>query len=172
MNRRLYFILPDVEVSRLVLRDLLLARVSENHMHFLGKRGMDLEDLPEATSAERSDITHGMQVGIVSGALGGAIIGLGVYGMQVISGMKPMYEIILLLFILGAAFGVWVSGVLIGSSTPNTKLKQFEHAIDEGHILLMLDVPKDKVDEVRELILKHHPEAEDHGIEPTIPAFP
>jgi len=34
MNRRLYFILPDVEISRKVEDDLLLARISEHEMHF------------------------------------------------------------------------------------------------------------------------------------------
>ena len=51
MNRRLYFILPDVDISRKVENDLLLARIGGQHMHFLGKRGTELLDLPEATSS-------------------------------------------------------------------------------------------------------------------------
>ena len=37
---------------------------------------------------------------------------------------------------------------------------------------MMLDVPKTRVDEISELIKKHHPEAEIEGTEPVIPAFP
>ncbi|MCH8977176.1 MAG: hypothetical protein IH909_06080, partial [Proteobacteria bacterium] len=46
MNRRLYFVLPDVDTSLLVERDLLLAKVNDSLMHFMGKRGTDLKDLP------------------------------------------------------------------------------------------------------------------------------
>jgi len=38
MERRLYFILPDVDISRQIEDDLLLARIHEEKMHFLGKR--------------------------------------------------------------------------------------------------------------------------------------
>ena len=37
---------------------------------------------------------------------------------------------------------------------------------------MMVDVPTDRVDEIEELVKKHHPEAEIEGTEPTIPAFP
>ena len=172
MNRRMYFILPDVDISRKVENDLLLARIDEKHMHFLGKRGTDLMDLPEATSIEKTDMLHGIQVGMFSGALSGAVLGLIVYALQDFIGMKFQLGIVLLFFILGGIFGVWISGFLIGSSTPNVKLKEFEQSMDDGHILMMVDVPVERVDEIRKIVKLHHPEAEDHGIEPTMPAFP
>ena len=55
MNRRLYFILPDVPISLQIEHDLLLARINDDHMHFLGKRGTDLMDLPEATTARSEE---------------------------------------------------------------------------------------------------------------------
>ncbi len=171
MNRRLYFVLPNVEISRQIENDLLLARISEDHMHFLGKRGTDLLDLPEATTAEKTDLVHGSLIGLVSGALVGALIGLGLYLFQ--DYVFPMeMGVILIFFLLGGVFGVWVSGILIGSSTPNVKLREFEQAMQDGHILLMVDVPVERVDEIRNIVLTHHPEAEDHGKDPTIPAFP
>lgn len=45
MNRRLYFVLPDVEIAQAVEKDMLLARIEDGRMHFLGKRGTDLKDL-------------------------------------------------------------------------------------------------------------------------------
>ena len=36
----------------------------------------------------------------------------------------------------------------------------------------MIDVPVERVDEIREIVKSHHPEAEDHGVEVMIPAFP
>ena len=61
---------------------------------------------------------------------------------------------------------------MIGISIENSQLKEFEQAIENGQLLLMIDVPKAKVDEITDLVKKHHPEAEVEGTEPTIPAFP
>ena len=172
MNRRLYFVLPDVNISRVVENELLVEKIDIQHMHFLAKRGTDLMDLPEATSNEKTDIIHGIQVGLCSGALAGGILGLIVYLIQDFIGMQLPIGIVLLFFVLGGLCGVWISGFLIGSSTPNYKLKEFEDAMEEGHILMMVDVPVERVEEVRKVVKQHHPEAEDHGIEPIMPAFP
>jgi len=170
MNRRLYFILPDVESGKQVERELLLAKVSDDHMYFLAKRGTDLQDLPEATTAEKTDFMHGAMVGMMSGAMAGAVIGLVLYLLQ--NYIFPMQlGVILLFFLLGGVFGLWVSA-MIGASTPNVKLKEFEQAFKDGQLLLMVDVPVERVDEIRKLILSRHPEAEDHGQDPTMPAFP
>lgn len=42
-------------------------------MHFPGKRGRDMKDLPEATLELKTDIYHGIKVGLFSGALTGAV---------------------------------------------------------------------------------------------------
>ena len=88
MNRRLYFVLPDVETSLLVERDLLLAKVNDNLMHFMGKRGTDLKGLPEATTLQKTDLMHGIKVGMFSGALGGAALGAIIYVARDFIGMQ------------------------------------------------------------------------------------
>lgn len=97
MNRRLYFVLPDVDTSLQVERELLLAKICDHHMHFIGKRGTNLKDLPEATALQKSDIKHGIQVGLFSGALGGAAIGMLIYMLRDYIGMQivPVYWIYL-----------------------------------------------------------------------------
>ena len=37
---------------------------------------------------------------------------------------------------------------------------------------MMVDVAKERVEEIEELVQKHHPEADMGGTEPHIPAFP
>ena len=61
---------------------------------------------------------------------------------------------------------------MIGISAENSQIHEFHDAIESGQLLLMIDVPKDKIDEITDLVKKHHPEAEIEGTEPTIPAFP
>jgi len=170
MRRRMYFLLPDLKSAKKVEEDLLLARIEERHMHFLAKRGVDLGDLPEASVAQKTDFVHGLQVGLIAGGGIGLVIGIVALFMLQASLMVSL-GIFLGLFFLGAVFGVFASG-LVASSAPNTMLRPFDRALEEGHILLMADVPKERVEEIAEIIKKTHPEAEGHGVEPTIPAFP
>jgi hypothetical protein len=58
----------------------------------------------------------------------------------------------------GAGFGAVVSA-LLSSHEHNHDLDAFQRAIEAGEILLMVDIPRQRVDKIRELILNHHPEA-------------
>lgn len=71
----------------------------------------------------------------------------------------------------GAGFGAWTA-TMIGVDVPNTRLRRFEQAIEKGELLMMIDVAKDRVEEIEEMIRLHHAEAEIQGTDPTIPAFP
>jgi len=78
---------------------------------------------------------------------------------------------VLISTVIGAVFGAWAAS-LVAMSVPNTRLKPFQKAIDAGKILLMVDLPTSRIEEVQELVSRRHPEASAHGIEPTMPAFP
>lgn len=170
MRRRLDFVIPDRETARKIENELLLAKIEERHMHFLAKEGTDLEDLPEATMSQKMDLIFGMERGLIVGAITGTAVGIFVY-LFVDVGVTVGVGAIFVFALLGAPIGAWASG-MIGSSVPNPHLDQFRETLEEGHILLMVDVPKERVDEITALIKKHHPEVEDHGVEPTTPAFP
>jgi hypothetical protein len=139
-------------------------------MHFLGKRGMSMGDLHEASVLQKSDVRHALFLGAGLGALGGML--LGVYLK-----LNPIGDItfgagaFLLATLAGIGFGAWTS-TLIGLSTPNTALKKFEADIEAGKILLMVDVPVARLEEIEAMIARRHPEAVDKGIEPSMPAFP
>ena len=170
MRRRLYFVLPDLGSAIQTANDLLLARVEDRHMHFLAKRGMSLGQLHEADFFQKSDLRHSMQVGFILGGCLGFLVGIYIY-MTPPEGANLQLVTILIATVVGALFGAWAAS-MIGISTPNTALKRFEGEIGEGRVLLMVDVPKDRVEELQELVHRSHPEASDHGLEPTIPAFP
>jgi hypothetical protein len=170
MKRRLYVVLPDIASAIQTANDLLLARIEDRHMHFLGKRGMSLGSLHEASVLQKSDVRHALFLGAGLGALGGML--LGVYLK-----LNPIGDItfgagtFLLTALGGTAFGAWTS-TLIGLSTPNATLKRFEADIEAGKILLMVDVPVNRVEEIEEMLARRHPEAVDKGVEPSMPASP
>ena len=170
MRRRLYFIMPDLPSARKAMDDLLLGRIEERHIHFLARRGTAMDGLHEANHLQKSDLVHGAQVGLALGALLGFVLGA-VIVMTLQTDNRWQIVTVLGSGVIGALFGAWVAS-MVGSAVPNSRLKQFSKAIDEGKILLMADVPDHRVNEVRELLTARHPEAEDRGIDPHIPAFP
>jgi hypothetical protein len=170
MRRRLYFLLPDTTSAKQIVNDLLLARIEERHMHFMARDDIPLDGLHEASILQKSDIVHGAESGLIVGGVAGIVAGIVVLAFPP-EGTTLHLVTVLLIAMLGAAFGVWVSS-MIASSIPNSRLKAFEKAIERGEILLMVDVPASRVPEVRELLGKRHPEAAAGGQERTIPAFP
>jgi len=166
----MYVTLPDVSSARKLANDLLLARVEDKHMHFLARRGTDLGELHEASYLQKTDTVHGAFVGFVIGGLMGAFGGALLISFPP-QGVSIQLVAVLIAAIVGAGLGIWVAS-MVGLQVPNSRLKGFEHDLEEGKILLMLDVAAGRYDELRTIIARTHPEATDRGNEPTVPAFP
>ena len=170
MRLRMYVTLPDLASARRLANDLLLARVEDRYMHFLARRGTDLGELREASYLQKTDTVHGAFTGLVIGAVIGIVVGaLLLYYPP--GGISVEVVAVLIAAIIGGGLGMWVAS-MVGLQVPNSRLKAFEHDIEEGKILLMLDVPAGRYEEIRRVIANTHPEAIDGGNEPTVPAFP
>ena len=170
MRRRLYFILPDVDSAQTIEKELLLAKIDDPHIHYLAKDGVNLGRLHVANLLQRSDVLHGIGIGMIAGGITGALAGAALTFYPEL-GQSVGNAGILVLAVVFAMMGSWVSG-MIAVSIPNSRLKRFQPAIDRGEILLMVDVPVRRVHEIRELIMAHHPEVQAKGLESQIPAFP
>jgi hypothetical protein len=171
MRIRIYWLLPDLASARRTMDDLLLARVSESHIHFVAREGIDMSGLHEANVLQTSDVIRAAQAGLVIGGAVGAVLGVVAALFFPIVGDSPQWGMAAALAILGAGFGAWASS-MIGVSTPSNRLKRFEPSIEQGQILLMVDVPRSRVDEFEARLRALHPEAHLEGVEPNIPAFP
>jgi hypothetical protein len=168
-RRRLYFVLPDVESARKIMVELLVARIEAAHIHFLARRGSLPPDLPEAGVLEKTDFVHAAQRGLGLGALLGATLGA---LWAFIDGPFPVQGgVILGSTLFGALFGAWTSS-LAGAAVPNSRLRTFEHDLQDDRILVMVDVPLLRTQEIAGLVTRLHPEAAPRGFEPTMPAFP
>jgi hypothetical protein len=166
----MYVTLPDVPSARALANDLLLARIEDKHMHFLARRGTDLGELHEASYLQKTDTIHGAFVGFVTGGLMGVLVGSLLINFPP-QGVSLQLVAVLIAAIVGAGLGTWVAS-MVGLQVPNSRLKGFESELQDGKILLMLDVPVGRYDELRTIIARAHPEADDRGNEPTVPAFP
>jgi hypothetical protein len=63
-------------------------------------------------------------------------------------------------------------GSMAAAAVPNSRLRPFRDEIERGKVLLMVDVPYDHVDGVRDIVLSRHPEAMASGQDSRFPAFP
>lgn len=170
MKLRMYVTLPDVPSAKRLADDLLLARVEDRHMHFLARRGTDLGELHQASYLQKTDAVHAAFTGLVIGGVLGTLVGLAVVYFP--PGGQPVpLGAVLIGALVGAALGAWISS-MVGLQVPNSRLKGFEQELEQGKILLMLDVPASRYEELRAIIARSHPEALDGGTEATVPAFP
>ena len=168
--RRLYFLVPNVEMGKKVVDELLLAHVEWKHIHVLAKRGTPLEDLPEASFWQKSDIIPAMLRAVPMGGGTGILCGLVALALEphlVIAGGA----VLLASSLAGVGVGVWLGG-MVGLNVGNTRLKAFQEAIERGELLVIVDVPRTRVEEISARIKKTHPEAHPEGTEPRVPAFP
>ncbi|MGZ5034770.1 MAG: DUF1269 domain-containing protein [Usitatibacter sp.] len=170
MRLRMYVTLPDLSSARKLANDLLLTRIEDKHMHFLARRGTDLGELHEASYLQKTDAVHGAFTGLVIGGVVGVVVGLLLVNFPP-GGISIQLVAVLIAAIVGSMLGIWLAS-MVGLQVPNSRLKSFEKEIEEGKILLMLDVPAARFEEVRDVIARTHPEALDRGSEPTVPAFP
>jgi hypothetical protein len=168
--RRIYFLLPDVEVARKVVDELLLARIDVQHIHVIAKEGTEMMDLPEATLAQKSDLVTALERGITVGGATGLLAGVVAVSFPP-AGLVLGGGALLGIALAGTGFGALMS-TMIGVSAPNSRHKQFEDAIKEGELLMLVDVPKARVDEIETLVKQHHSDVDIEGTEPTIPVFP
>ena len=171
MFRRIYWLLPDLESAQRTMDDLLLARIDYRRMHFVAREGADMSGLHAANVLQTSDVVRSAEMGLVIGASVGALLGVLVAVFYPIVGDKPQWGLAAGLAIAGALFGTWTS-TMIGVSTPSKRLARFMPQIEQGQILLMVDVLGWEVDAIEARLKKLHPEARLEGTEPDIPAFP
>lgn len=171
MRRRIYWLLPDLASAIRTENDLLLARIDWQHIHFVGREDADMTGLHTANVLQTSDLIRSAQSGLVVGGAVGAVLGVLVALFFPLFGPGPEWGMVAVLSILGAGFGAWASS-LIGASTPSHRLKRFQPGIEQGQILLMVDVPHARVEEIEARLQALHPEARLEGVEPNIPAFP
>jgi hypothetical protein len=168
--RRIYFLVPDVPTTKRIVDELLLAHVEWKHIHVLARRGTPLEDLPEASFWQKTDIIPAMERAVPLGGATGMLAGLAALALEphlVVAGGA----ILLAAALGGAGVGVWLGG-MVGLNKGSSRLAVFEEAVERGELLVLADVPRERVAEIEQRVKQHLPGAQIEGTEPRIPAFP
>lgn len=167
MNRRLYFMLPDIPSAHAMMNDMLLARVNADHIHFLAKPETDLGILPKANIVERTDFLEGWEAGTLLGGVLGLFAGLLAVWIPPwpFEDPVPLLAIPICIIVGLISGGLWTG--MVASAIPDHRLKPFEKDIAKGKVLMMTLIPFHRVNEIRALVARKHPEAVYDGTWPS-----
>jgi hypothetical protein len=121
--RRIYLLLPNAQRAKAIVDELLLKQVEWRHVHVIANHDVPLEDLPEATLAQRSDLFPALARGTATGGVTGILAGLVALAFPP-AGLTIAGGTVVAITLAGAGFGAWVA-TMIGVDVPNTTLFKF-----------------------------------------------
>lgn len=159
MRRKLYFLLPDVAHCKKLVNDLQNAGIKDSEIHVIARDDIPLEGLHKASELQKTELAHGLEVGAGVGGVAGMLAGLLAVVFPPAGVVLGGGAVILATTLVGASFGTLLSG-LIARDIPNHELDNFQNAILNGSILLILDIASRRIDEISKLIKNTHPEAQ------------
>ncbi|MGR4868693.1 DUF1269 domain-containing protein [Variovorax sp. LARHSF232] len=162
MRRRIYWLMPNLASARRAMLDLLQADVESARIHFAAAEGVDLADLHAANIWQTSDVVHAAKTGLLIGCALGALVGLAAAALFPLVEDNMAWELAAMLVLLGGLMGAW-SASMVGISIPSQRLARFEGALAAGQILLMVDLPRERVQAIETMLARTHPEAHFEG---------
>jgi len=165
MLRRLFYLFPDEPHAQRAVNKLLSLDIPERRIHAIAE-GVELKTLPQATQRQKKDTAFRIERFLWSAnlvvfavallALVGALVA-GEYNWAIV----PLL-IMVVTFIAGDQFAVHV---------PDVHLTEFTDALSHGEILLMVDVPFNRIAEIDDIVRHNYPEAVAGGVSWTVDAF-
>lgn len=158
--KRLYFLVPDVDTTRRIVNELREIGIKDVDISIVGKdhHALEVANLHEAGTFAHSDFSHAIARGVALGGTTGLLAGAVAVTFPP-AGLVLGGGAILGMGLIGAGCGAWASS-LIGISVPERGVERYHEAIDQGHLLMMVDVPRWQVESVSTIIRSHHPDVE------------
>ena len=166
MKRRLYFLFSDTGQARSAVADLAGLGVDTGHMYVLAHAGVDVSGLPPATERQRRDVLKRLEKTLWGGNL--VLFGSALVGLVLAVVLNNVIGMVLAAAVMIVSF---VGGALFALRLPTTHLDEFHEELRHGELLLMVDVSRDCVEDVEELMRRRHPEAVTGGSVWTLDAF-
>lgn len=167
--QRIYFLIPDKNLTRKIVTEIEAAGIAEKNIHIIAAEGVEMEDLPEATLLQKSDFVAALERSLPVGAATGLMAGL--VTMVVPGGVALSGGALLACMAAGAGIGSWM-GSMVALDIPNSRHRDFQQAVARGEFLMLIDTPKDRVEDIENLVLQHHPEAVLERVEPSVLSQP
>ena len=153
MFLRLYFLLPDEKTASKAVDDLARSGIDMRNLHAHVKQ-VKASQLPAATRWQKMDLAQSLENVFWRTDL--VIFFMALVLFLVVLAMGSLYWSLVALALMLASFFL---GERFAEYMPKVHLREFEHALSHGEVLLMVDVPKSDVAEVEERVRHFHPSA-------------
>lgn len=153
MNRRLYFLFPDVAHANTTAEDLMAAGIEAPHLHAVSNAQNQHHSLPETSARQQNDLAGKLEriawnanliLFLTTAVLTVVLVAQGSYAWSAAS-----LAVMLISFMSGERF----------THVPDVHLNEFRDALHHGEILLMVDIPQHQVADVERRVTRRHPEA-------------
>lgn len=167
--KRVFLLADRVEDAERVVADLRSRGIDETDIHALARGDMPLKEVDEPAIMDRRDVMPAMKRGVAAGGAAGLLAGVAAVSFPP-AGVAVGGGALLASVAAGAGIGGWVSA-LVGSSMPNSDIRRFEEAVKQGRVLLLVDVPRADVEELRRQLERNHPSVEFAGETRTLPTL-
>ncbi len=158
MFRRLHFLLPNAKQAQSVVEELLDMGVNSNQIHTHAEHNMPTGSLRPATENQKQDRARHLENVFWN-------TNLAMFFILMIVMLFALFNSFYLLA-LGCVAVMMVNfaiGNFFASHIPHMHLDQFKNALSHNELLLMVDIPDDKVAIIEDRIHRHHPAAVEGG---------
>ncbi|WP_281645938.1 hypothetical protein [Parendozoicomonas sp. Alg238-R29] len=155
--KRLYYLTHSVDEADCLVSDLRRAGVGEWHIHGLSTddAGLYHHHIHPAHFFQRYDLIHLGERGAIIGLCISLVWSYVVHVLQLIPNSFGIAEVVFTTLVF-TLFGAW-SGGLMGISRLNYHIARFQKDIDSGACLVLVDLPRRKVSQIRRKIQFRHP---------------
>lgn len=159
--KRLFYLVDSIDSLEAISSDLHERGITDWRFHIVSKdeAGLYTHRLHSASVLDRTDLPRFVERGMIIGALFALffVVPLALWGEL---GWPTAAFVAIGAFAIIA--GGWLGG-FGGISTPNYRIRKFQRDIEAGRHLVMVDVPKADLAEMKKLMASNHPEAELQG---------
>ncbi|MDB6097275.1 MAG: hypothetical protein JWM09_1553 [Francisellaceae bacterium] len=144
---QIFHLSPDLESARRAINFLKASGIKEQAIAVIthNKQHLEILDAHAPDALEKSDLLGALQKGSLVGASIGLLAGLGAVFLPPPIDLIVGGRALLGLTLFGSGFGAWASS-LIGISITKPEIKEYELAIKQGKLLLVVEVPAEELE--------------------------
>lgn len=151
---KLIFLVDDHDDAIAAVDALHGMDIGDDSISVIAQEGTSLEDLPDAQQEDGSDVLPAFARGAATGGVTGLLAGLAATVFAP-AGIVLGGAAVVAATIGGASFGAFASA-LIGTSVPNSQLRDYEDAIAAGQYLMIVEVEDEEFENVKTRLGQSH----------------
>jgi hypothetical protein len=155
LYRSLYFLFHDERTVRHVIDELEREQgLDDYQLHAIVNEGHTLVELPGATVHQKTAAAMRTEKLLWYLSISVFVVALIALALTLLAASWYLAALFALLVV-----GAQASGYLFGNRVPNAQLDRFRTGLEQGDIVLQVDVPRQQVKGVKAFVAERHPDS-------------